>query len=298
MATESTRLVIDASETSSIDHGGVRPRRPRRSEWTSIAAFLLVLGMVLTVAGGLASDEHAPLGQITNWAFRGRVRPEVTFTLDASWIDPRVRQANPNFFTSPVSEAYVVRHNYRSHLFFLEKDKIKMTRIGLRKWTLTTRNVNYEYGFALGNEAGALLREIGPWVNTKEHGPKSASKFMAECTVTFWPYRNRLIPQKLNGGSASLNIAACFASCSTSCELPDAPTPLASLDASQYSGGTTWGNSQITCNLGSETTYNSTMNGMYINGNIASIITCPYEIGPARYPNLTIEVVFQVGSIL
>jgi hypothetical protein len=293
MATESTRLVIDASETSSIDHGGVRPRRPRRSEWTSIAAFLVVLGMVLTVAGGLASDEHALLGRIGKWAFGGRVRPEVTFTLDASWIDPRVRQANPDFFTSPLSEAYVVRHNYRSHLFFLDKDKIKMTRIGLRKWTLTTSMVNYEYGFALGNEAGAILREIGPSVNTKKHGPESASKFMDACTVNFWPYRNRLIPQ-INYGSASLNISACFAACSTSCELPDAPAPLASLDASQYSGGTTWGNSQIECNLGSETTYDSTMNGMYINGNKASIITCPYEIGPARYPQLTIEVVFRL----
>ena len=294
MAAESTPLVIDASEKSSIDHGGVRPRRPRRSAWTSIAAVVLVLGIVLAVAGGRASDERTLLGGIANWAFRGRVNPEVTFTLDASWIDSRVRQANPNFFNFPISEAYVVRHNYRSHLFFPRKDKIKMTRIGLRKWTLTTRRVNYEYGFELGNEAGVLLREIGPWVNTKKHGPKSASEFMDACTVTFWPYRNRLVPQKRNGGSASLDIAACFASCSTSCELPNAPTPLASLDAQQYSGGNTWGNSQITCNLGSQTTYDSTMNAMYINGNKESVITCPYDIGPARFPNLTIEVVFRL----
>merc|ERR1719371_41826 len=90
---------------------------------------------------------------------------------------------------------------------------------------------------------------------------------MDACTVTFWPYRNRLIPQKPNAAPGPLNVTACFASCTKTCELPNAPTPLASLDASQYSGGNTWGNAQISCNLGSQTTYNSTMNGMYINGN-------------------------------
>ena len=107
---------------------------------------------------------------------------------------------------------------------------VKMTRIGLRKWTVTTRDVNYEYGFALGNEAGEILREIGPWVTTKQHGPKSGGESMDACTVTFWPYRNRLIPQKPNAAPGPLNVTACFASCTKTCELRTLPTPLASLD--------------------------------------------------------------------
>jgi len=300
MAKESTPLVIDASETSSIGYGDVHRPRRRRSAMTSVAAvgvMSMVLGIVLILAGGRSSDEHARVGGILNWVFRGRVRPEVTFTLDASWIDQDLRAANPDFFTSPISDGFIVRHNYKSHLFFPRKNMVKMTRIGLRKWTVTTRDVNYEYGFALGNEAGEILREIGPWVTTKQHGPKSGNgESMDACTVTFWPYRNRLIPQKPNAAPGPLNVTACFASCTKTCELPNAPTPLASLDASQYSGGNTWGNAQISCNLGSQTTYNSTMNGMYINGNRQSVITCPYEIGPARYPNLTMEVVFQLDT--
>merc|ERR1712159_180403 len=105
MAKESTPLVIDASETSSIGHGDVHRPRRRRSAMTSVAAvgvISMVLGIVLILAGGRLSDEHARVGGILNWVFRGRVRPEVTFTLDASWIDQDLRAANPDFFTSPI----------------------------------------------------------------------------------------------------------------------------------------------------------------------------------------------------
>jgi len=132
MAKESTPLVIDASETSSIDDGDVHRPRRRRSAMTSVAAvgvISMVLGRVLILAGGRSSDEHVRVGGILNWVFRGRVRPEVTFTLDASWIDPRVRAANPDFFTSPISDGFIVRHNYNSHLFFPRKNMVKMTRI-------------------------------------------------------------------------------------------------------------------------------------------------------------------------
>ena len=65
MAKESTPLVIDASETSSIGYGDVHRPRRRRSAMTSVAAvgvISMVLGIVLILAGGRSSDEHARVG--------------------------------------------------------------------------------------------------------------------------------------------------------------------------------------------------------------------------------------------
>ena len=284
---ESAPLVNKSSKTTVVSV-------TRRHSWTVVVVALAAVAtttlMVLNDADDATSSSG--LGKILNWVFTGHVRPEVTFTLDATWIDSRVRAANADFFMAPISDAWVVRHNYQSHLFFPRKNAVKMTRIGLRKWTVTTRRVNYEYGFMLGNENGDTLREVGPWYRSDLNDFKSPSEHMDNCTVTFGQYRNRLIPQKRRTD----NIKACFAACLQECERPNAPTPLASLDGSQYTGGNTWGNSKITCNLGSQTTYNEAEQAMHINGNRESVIVCPYEIGPERYPQLTMEVVFKLDS--
>lgn len=288
---ESAPLVKDKSSKTAV------VSVTRRHSWTVVVAALAAAAVATTTLMVLNDTQDdatssSGLGKILNWVFTGHVRPEVTFTLDASWIDSRVRAANADFFTAPISDAWVIRHNYQSHLFFPQKNAVKMTRIGLRKWTVTTRRVNYEYGFMLGNENGDTLREVGPWYRSDLDDFKSPSEHMDNCTVTFGQYRNRLIPQKRRTN----NIKACFAACSQECELPNAPTPLASLDGSQYTGGNTWGNSKITCNLGSQTTYNEAEQAMHINGNRQSVIVCPYEIGPERYPQLTMEVVFKLDS--
>jgi len=63
MAKESTPLVIDASETSSIGDGDVHRPRRRRSAMTSVAAVGGGVGIVLILAGGRSSDEHARMGE-------------------------------------------------------------------------------------------------------------------------------------------------------------------------------------------------------------------------------------------
>jgi hypothetical protein len=266
----------------------------RRARLTSAARRAAAVVGVLACALGcydVVSGRAFSLGTITNWAFAGVESPNLTFTLDASWIAKDVRAANKVFFTSPLSKAFIVKHNFGSSSFFKEEERIPMTRVGLRKWMLTTTSVNYEYGFMLENEAGEKLREIGPAYVGTTGDVVAPSKFMKDCTVAFGKYRNRLVSQKTG---ASSNIKACFASCDKDCVLPDAPKPIGMLDASDYTGGSKWSNSQFSCALGSETTYDQASKSFYISGTQNSLIICPHDIGPKKHPDFTIEVVFKL----
>lgn len=287
---ETTPLV--SSRPSSSSSLTVNPRwmpaATRRNVTAIVGAFALLLTGCYTVAG------HGALGLISNWGFTGTTSPTVTFTLDASWFDSWVRAANPTFFASPLAKAHVVRHNYGSTSFFEGDDALEMTRVGFRKWTLTTTEVNYEYGFVLENEAGETLREIGASYTSDREPVLAPASTMGNCTVQFGQYRNRLIPQGDTG--AALDINACWGACTETCELPDAPAPLASLDGSQYTGGSTWGNDKVTCNLGTATTFDASKQSFYIDGTQESLIICPYDIGPGRFPQLTIEIVFELDQ--
>jgi len=268
----------------------------RRARLTVAARRAAAIVGVLVCALGcyaLVSGRASSLGAITNWAFAGTQSPSLTFTLDASWIAKDVRAMNKAFFNSPLSKAFVVKHNYGAGSFFKDEEKIPMTRIGLRKWTLTTTSVNYEYGFMLENEAGEELREIGPAYVESGDDVIAPSKFMKDCTVGFGKYRNRLVSQE-SGASSSIN--ACFGSCDEDCVLPDAPTPLGTLDASGYTGGSKWVGSQMSCDLGSETTYDQASKSFFISGTRNSLIICPHDIGPKNHPELTIEVVFKLDQ--
>jgi len=186
-----------------------------------------------------------------------------------------------------------VKHNYGSHSFFKKEEALPMTRVGLRKWTLTTNEVNYEYGFMLGNENGDLLREIGPWYTNDRESVLSPSVGMNNCTVTFGQYRNRLVPQENNNGQ----VKACFASCSEECDLPNAPSTIAQLSAADYKGGSTWtGTGGLSCNLGSKTRFDSAKGAFFIDGSQESLIICPYDIGPGHHKELTIEIVFELDK--
>ena len=297
-----TTVPCDEAPLLKTADGGFPPTRTKSSISrlsTAVLSFVVMLSGVValntSVAGGKITKRVFHLSGIENFGFTGNWNPEVTFTLDASWISRVVRDENPGFFAHAYTEAYVVRHNYGNPNFFETWDAVPMTRVGLRKWQLTTTEVNYEYGFALKNENGDWLREIGLWFATGGQ-PASPSTHMEECTVTFGFYKNRLVPQRNGGDNGPLDLANCFAACDTECVLPDAPRPMASLSAAQYKGGLTWGNDKIMCTLGSETRFDTNETAFFINGGPLSLIECPYDIGPTRFPKLTIEVVFKLAS--
>jgi hypothetical protein len=283
---ETTPLV--SSRTSAVHPRWMPAATPRNVAAIVGALMLLVTGCYTRVYG----NGTGALGLISNWGFTRTTSPTVTFTLDASWINSGVRAANPTFFASPLAKAHVVRHNYGSTSFFETDDALEMTRVGLRKWTLTTTEVNYEYGFMLENEAGETLREIGASYTSDREPVLAPASTMGNCTVQFGQYRNRLIPQ--GNTNPALDINACWGACTETCNLPDAPAPLASLDGSQYTGGSTWGNDKISCNLGTTTSYDAGKQSFYFDGTQDALVICPYDIGPGRFPELTLEIVFML----
>jgi len=290
--TWTTTTMKDEETSPLISPAGKTPTR--WSTRTVVAGVSAIALMTLGCYVGFAGNGGGGLGTIWNFAFTRTTSPFVTFTLDASWIDKTIRAANPTFFASPLSKAYILRHNYGSTSFFEDEDALEMTRVGLRRWTLATNEVNYEYGFMLENENGAKLREIGAWYTNERESVTAPSANMKNCTVTFGQYRNRLISQ--TDTTPAFDANACFGACGEECELPDAPTPMASLSGSQYTGGTTWGNDLITCNLGTATTYDAAKQSFYIDGSQESLIVCPYDIGPGHHPELTIEIVFELDQ--
>lgn len=97
---------------------------------------------------------------------RGGKRAVRTFTLHTQCLDGATKRAYAEFFYTGAPEGYVVRHNYGSNSFFDAKDAVKMQRVVLpseeRAWRVTTRSVDFEYGFALRNAVtGQWKREIG-----------------------------------------------------------------------------------------------------------------------------------------
>ena len=82
---------------------------------TAVLSFVVMLSGVValntSVAGGNITKRVFHLSGIENFGFTGNWNPEVTFTLDASWISRVVRDENPGFFAHAYTEAYVVRHN-------------------------------------------------------------------------------------------------------------------------------------------------------------------------------------------
>jgi len=70
--------------------------------------------------------------------------------------------------------------------------------------------------------------------------------------------------------------------------------PVLDLDGLTYSGTGPWISSvdSFSCQLGSTSTFVSAENSFQFDGSRAGMIDCDYEIGPSRYPKLSIEVEF------
>jgi hypothetical protein len=116
-----------------------------------------------------------------------------------------LKTAFPHFFGpgANVTEARIVYHNYDSSEWFDWSKGVEMEKANLfpgdtHAWTATTARLDHEWGFALKNAQGTILREIGPnKFNSKKISqtdlPKTALTAHDSCVTSYGGYINRII---------------------------------------------------------------------------------------------------------
>ena len=118
-----------------------------------------------------------------------------------------------DFWTAGREGARVVRHNYESGTFFKYADGIPMERKmisdGLYAWTLQTRDIDWEFGFALGSVANKQFYEIG----TMRDAAPLARKENLGCVQKYGAHFNRVVTHEKN----PLDISYVFGSCHSEC---------------------------------------------------------------------------------
>jgi hypothetical protein len=194
------------------------------------------------------------VGRLGKWDYsvarlpsRRERREERRFTLHTSCIDAKIRNKWPEIFgpDETLTHAYVVHHNMHdndpNHGFFELHEGEEMingavnflkcvsTKLGLVCPTsdgifeVTTRGLNYEFGFVVKSENGKALYEIGG---------NGAPLFERKChdTQQFGAFWNRIVTLERN----AKDISYVFGGCAASCPIPEFWCP----EGSWYLGGT------------------------------------------------------------
>jgi hypothetical protein len=132
-------------------------------------------------------------------------RSPITYTLHMGCESDALKTAFPDFFGpgANVTEARIVYHNFDSSDWFDWSKGVKMEKSNLfpgdtHAWAATTAELNHEWGFALKNAQGRILREIGPnEFNSKKIPrkdlPESALTPHDSCVTSYGGYINRII---------------------------------------------------------------------------------------------------------
>ena len=147
---------------------------------------------------------------------RAGAKPTTTFKLYTQCKPDHVKTGGGDFWFKPLTAAYLIRHNYGSHAFFLgpkhagtSHGPLRMQRAeledGVYGYTLTTNAVDWEYGFLLENAAGETYQDIG------EVGQCPLSK--ESCARRYGDYFNRVLTDEKNPTSVSYVIGNCTRSC-------------------------------------------------------------------------------------
>lgn len=143
---------------------------------------------------------------------RAGVKAPTTFKLYTQCKTAQVRALGGEFWFKALTGAYVVRHNYGTNSFFERKNRIRMQTTeledGVYGYTLTTSDVDWEYGFELENEDNQTLREIGP---TNKNKPTILQR--ESCARRFGKYFNRVITDE----DDPTTVSYVFGDCNTAC---------------------------------------------------------------------------------
>lgn len=131
--------------------------------------------------------------------------PSSTFTLFTQCKTQEVKYLNPDFWFSPLVNAYIVKHNYGTDDFFSLDGAVKMTRKelsdGVYGYEATTDQVDWEYGYALQNKRGEVWYEIGA---------NPAPLYAEPCTQMYGSYYNRIAS---NDATKSSLFGSCLNAC-------------------------------------------------------------------------------------
>ena len=131
--------------------------------------------------------------------------PSSTFTLFTQCKTQEVKYLNPDFWFSPLVNAYIVKHNYGTGDFFSLDGAVKMTRKelsdGVYGYEATTDQVDWEYGYALQNKRGEVWYEIGA---------NPAPLYAEPCTQMYGSYYNRIAS---NDATKSSLFGSCLNAC-------------------------------------------------------------------------------------
>lgn len=143
---------------------------------------------------------------------RAGTRAPTTFKVFTQCKTDQVKQSGNDFWFKPLTAAYIVRHNYGSQTFFGEKSRLRMQRAeledGVYGYTLTTDQVDWEYGFELENADSESFVEIG---RVSESVPTILQR--ESCARRFGEYFNRVMTDETNPSTVSY----VFGDCNTQC---------------------------------------------------------------------------------
>lgn len=159
-------------------------------------------------------------------------RSPITYTLHMGCESDALKTAFPEFFGpgANVTEARIVYHNFDGNEFFDWSKGVKMESSNLfpgdtHAWAATTDALNHEWGFALKNAQGRILREVGPNnFNSKrvrrKDLPRSALDVRDSCVHSYGGYINRIInidaartTERSPRGYVDFTFGACRESC-------------------------------------------------------------------------------------
>ena len=203
----------------------------RASSSRDIARRRVLLGVLAVVTGVFVLSMQDDRGRVARalgrWrGVRGRLLPRVprsseragalsrTFTMYDHCLSDATREEGfaRDFWTSPRASGKIVRHNYGSKKFFEYDDGIELSRMeiadGLYAWTATTTELDWEYGFALANDAGQKFYDVG----TRKSGAPLAVEG-EKCVQKYGEYMNRVLTHEED----PLNVSYVFGTCERAC---------------------------------------------------------------------------------
>jgi hypothetical protein len=192
-----------------------------------------VATMIVTIALALGADGRRTLATGEWRGVRGKLLPRApeqneragpngptrTFTVYDHCLSDVAREEGfaRDFWTSPRAGARIVRHNYETSAFFEYDDGVELSRVeiadGLYAWKATTTRVDWEFGFALANDAGQQFYDIGAWQPNQLRNIPPLAVAGETCVQKYGAYFNRVMTQEVDPSNVSYVFGTCEREC-------------------------------------------------------------------------------------
>ena len=213
--------------TSDADERTPLTKRARDRAWwrTSAGAMTIFAFVAMAAVGASAAARAARARPRVGIAPVRKVADTATYTLDVGCASESTKAMNEGFFANgaTIVGAKLVHHNLGTTSFFEYKRALGMTLASddgyRKKFTLTTNAVNFEYGFALVNNRGEYLYEIGDKKSPLKEAFTTNERL--NCVQKYGKYFNRV--RTMDKDPKKVDFA--FGSCAAECPPPPPPSP-------------------------------------------------------------------------